>query len=377
MDVAGTTDRHPADIQAAIRSMLETGWGVVDAADGYVLLAQGRGQPELPDAFYDFARAPAAQPTYPLDVTFGDSLKLIGYDVVDDSKWRRTHFRFYWQALKPLPDDTTIGLQVLTPWGDTVDDSALRPMPALLWYPPGDWQPGETIVTESMPWYLPQAWAPALAVTAGGQSWTPQVTAPGGDSRQPAATGDGRLRLPAWGRQDGRLAPYERPYNLAEEVTARFGDDDWQVRLVQWAAPLAAEPGGQLPVSLRWQAGSAAPRDYNIFVHLRDESGQTVATGDAPPTWFAPQPTSHWAGGDRGVSTSHAISIPDGLASGRYDLVVGWYDWQTGTRLPLIDGLGNPAGDEFVLGPVTVAQAVGPRPDITCLIAPESCASQE
>jgi uncharacterized membrane protein len=377
VDVAGTTDRHPVDIQAAIRRMLETGWGVVDAADGYVLLAQGRGQHDLPAAFYDFARAPAAEPTYPLDVTYGDALKLIGYDIVDNSKWRRTHFRFYWQVLKPLPGDTTINMQVLTPWGDAVDDSALRPMPALLWYPPAAWQPGETIVTESMPWYLSQAWAPVLTVAAGGQNWAPQVASTAGGGRQPVVTADGRLRLPAWGRQDGRLAPYERPYILAEEVTARFGDDDWKVRLVQWAAPLAAEPGSQLQVSLRWQADSPAPRDYNVFVHLRDESGRTVATGDAPPTWFVPQPTSRWVGDDRGVSTAHAISLPEGLAPGRYDLVVGWYDWQTGARLPLIDGLGNPAGDEFVLGPVTVAQGVGPRPDISCLIAPESCASQE
>ena len=31
---------------------------------------------------------------YPLDVTFGDRLRLIGYDIVDNAKWRRTELPF-------------------------------------------------------------------------------------------------------------------------------------------------------------------------------------------------------------------------------------------------------------------------------------------
>ena len=108
-------------------------------------------------------------------MTFGDKLRLIGYDIVDNAKWRRTNFRFYWEALEPLPADTAINMQVITPDGATADDTVQRPMPALVWYPPANWQPGETIVTTSMPWYLPRAWAPVLAVTAGGQAWWPKV----------------------------------------------------------------------------------------------------------------------------------------------------------------------------------------------------------
>ena len=65
VDVSGTTDQHPVDIQTTIRKMMAAGWGVVDAADGYILLAQGRGVAEIPDSFYDFARigpGEAAQP---------------------------------------------------------------------------------------------------------------------------------------------------------------------------------------------------------------------------------------------------------------------------------------------------------------------------
>ena len=341
VDVSGITDRHPGDLQADVQKLLATGWGVVDAADGYILLAQGRGAAEIPDSFYDFARIPAsdagqagaAQPQYPLDVTFGDQLRLIGYDVVDDTRWRRTSFRLYWEALKPLPADTAISMQVLTPDGEAADDTALRPMPALLWYPPARWQSGETIVTTSVPWYLPRAWAPVLTVTAGGQPLAPRVTPPTSErtlDRPTLASVDGRLQLPAWERRNARLRLFESPSDPKEEATAHFAGEDWQVGLTQWAAPIAVAPGKALPMSLHWRSAGPAPVDYSVFVHLRDESGQTVATGDAAPNWFIPQPASRWSGGDPGVWTAHTITLPEDLASGRYDLVIGWYDWQTG-----------------------------------------------
>ena len=222
MSAGPRTSTQPT-FKQAIGKMMAAGWGVVDAADGYILLAQGRGEAEIPDSFYDFARVGGGtagrllllEPQYPLDVTFGDKLRLIGYDIVDNAKWRRTNFRFYWEVLEPLPADTAINMQVVTPDGATADDTVQRPMPALVWYPPANWQPGETIVTTSMPWYLPRAWAPVLAVTAGGQAWWPKVhpahlrAAPPIGRRLLAI--DGRLQLPAWERREGRLRPYANP----------------------------------------------------------------------------------------------------------------------------------------------------------------------
>jgi hypothetical protein len=387
VDVSGTTDQHPADIQAALYKMMAAGWGVVDAADGYILLAQGRGEAEIPDSFYDFVRvlapgsgeAGAAQPQHPLDVTFGDKLRLIGYDIVDNAKWRRTNFRFYWEVLKPLVPDTAISMQVITPDGATADDTVQRPMPALQWYPPANWQPGETIVTTSVPWYLPRAWAPVLTVTSGGKALTARILSSSSArtaDRPAAAAIDGRAQLPAWERREGPLRPYATPSDPREPASARFENENWRVALTHWAAPVAVAPGAKLSVSTHWQAANPASTDYNLFVHLRDESGRTVATGDGPPYWFVPLPTSRWLGGEDGVWSTHAVDLPADLTSGRYDLVVGWYDWQTGARLPLVDGLGNPVGDEFVLGPVTVDRAVGLTPDLPCLMAKESCASQ-
>jgi hypothetical protein len=69
--------------------------------------------------------------------------------------------------------------------------------------------------------------------------------------------------------------------------------------------------------------------------------------------------------------------VPPNLSSGRYTLVTGWYYWETGERLALVDPGGNVVGNEFVLGQVTVDPAAAPHPDLCCLLTSECCASQE
>ncbi len=386
-DIPGVTDLQATDLKAALERLLASGdFGIADAADGYVLLSRsarltaGRGAAGMawPDALFDFARSDEPQPQHPLDIRFGPDLRLLGYDLADDERWRLTRFRFYFQVAAPLPPGAEVRYQALTPAGAVVDDSALRPAPALAWYPPERWQPGETVVVETAGWFLPRAWAPALTVSVNGAPLRPEVLAEAADGRTVAIAGDGRLRLPAWGRRDGRLVPLEAPQGPADEVDARFAGPDWSVRLDAWNAPVAVAPGHELPVALHWRASAPASADYTVFLHLRDATGRTVAQGDAGPAWFVPRPASTWfdVAAD-GLWDAHVVAIPSDLPSGRYDLVAGWYDWQTSARLALEAGAGNPAGDEYVLGPVTVDPLAAPRPDICCLFQPACCTSLE
>jgi hypothetical protein len=261
-------------------------------------------------------------------------------------------------------------------------------MPSLLWRPPASWQQGETVVLETTPWFLPRASAPMITVTSGGRTIRPEVLAvspeaapPGAAPLTPAVATDGSLRLPGLTRRNGQLDFYEGPLYSIEPIEASFATNDWSVRLREWSAPPAAAPGGDLPVLFYWQAASAAPQDYNVFLHLRDATGETVARGDAPPTWFTPKPTTTWQAGTDGLAgtiAAHSIAIPPDLEPGVYELVVGWYDWQTGQRLSRVEGVGgNRVGDEFVLGAVTVDPLAGPRPDACCLAAKGCCASKE
>jgi len=380
VDVSGTTDRHPADVLATVQKWLANGWGVVDAADGYLLLAKGRGQREIPNAFYDFARAPAAQPQYRLDITFDDAVELIGYDVLDDPKWRRTGLRYYWRARSPMTGDTRLSVQVVTPDGTVIDDTAQRPMPALTWYPPERWQPGEIVVTESKPWYMPGTWAPLITVSTAGQV-LPAATGPGNPEGVVDISPEGSARLQAWQRKGGVLKAFDAPQTILP-AAAKFAGDGWSVQLDGISMAKSAAPGGALPVSLQWRSKALEPpqREYTVFVHLQNAAGETVANADATPIWFTARPTSGWQakGGAPFVSwDTHELVLPPDLPAGDYRLVAGWYYWVTGDRLPRVDAAGNPAGDEVVLGVLTVDPRAAPAADLSCLLVPQSCASQE
>jgi hypothetical protein len=382
VDVSGVTDMHPNDVRNTILSMLDSGrFGVADAADGYLLLssqdAGGNLSRTLPDAFYDFARAGIKRPQYALKIRFGDSLQLLGYDIEDDPKWRQTRYRFYWQALAPLPQDTLISVQMLTAWGSIADDTAIRPMPALLWYPPERWKPGETVVSETVPWYLPRSWAAVIGVSAGGQTLHPSVLDAGGEA-ETDLTGE-RVRLQPRERRGDKVVSSEAPDAEARPTDAVFADEDWAVRLTGYTVPQQVTPGRNLPVLLRWEAEgpSSDQTDYTVFLHFRDASGRTVVNADATPTWFTPLPTSEWPEGGQPIWDAHALSLPASLPSGRYDLVAGWYDWRSGERLTVRDAERNAVGKEFVLGSILIDRGTGSAPDLCCLYAAECCASQQ
>ena len=94
----------------------------------------------------------------PVDAQLGPGLRLLGFDVLDDVRWRQTHFRFYWQiGDASLPPDLAIEYEARTPAGVPVDSSEQRPLPALIWRSPGQWKAGEVVVTETVPWFLPRA----------------------------------------------------------------------------------------------------------------------------------------------------------------------------------------------------------------------------
>ncbi len=90
----------------------------------------------------------------------------------------------------------------------------------------------------------------------------------------------------------------------------------------------------QLPITLYWQALTRLDADYTVFAHLRNAAGETAAQKDAPPAGGA-YPTGLW---DTGEIIKDDLSIPlEGLEPGRYELVVGLYDFATGLRLS-VDG---------------------------------------
>jgi hypothetical protein len=91
------------------------------------------------------------------------------------------------------------------------------------------------------------------------------------------------------------------------------------------------QPGGNLGGYLL--VGGIAPmaRDYTVFVQLIGPTG-LVAQDDSQPDRGA-YPTSFWQPGDL-VRHAFHLAIPSTVPAGDYRLITGWYDLQTGQRLP-------------------------------------------
>ena len=173
LDVSGVTDMHPHHVYERFHELTDSGeFGIVDAADGYILLKRGaEGFPELPDDFFDFARVDEPHPQYPIEVDFGDYLRFRGFDLSDRYRWRLTKVRLYWEVLKPLPEGMKPYPFFVDDSGQVVEDTTQRPMVTPIWYPPDRWQSGEIIVTDTLPWDLGDAFYLSIGVLWG-EDWS-------------------------------------------------------------------------------------------------------------------------------------------------------------------------------------------------------------
>jgi uncharacterized membrane protein len=143
---------HPNDQYRQYRTLTtEQGFGVLAAEDGYILLQRQAGlADELPDEFYSFARPEEPQIEYQAESEFGDVLRLLGFSLERDGDL--TSLSLYWQALRPLDRDYYVYPFFYDTTGTIIEDTSLRPMTTAIWYPTSLWEPGETVLMQTLPW---------------------------------------------------------------------------------------------------------------------------------------------------------------------------------------------------------------------------------
>ena len=375
LDVAGVTDIHPNDFHRAYRELVEGaclkrvegacpeheggGFGILDSADGYILLQRGlAGRSELPDVFYDFARVEAPTPDYPMTVDFGDSLRLLGFDLVDDWKWRRVRVRLYWQVLREMDHDYQLYLAFLGDGGEVLADTIRQPMTVPIWYPTSRWRQGEVVATETLLLTgLGDGFTLGLGVFEG-ENWEggKRLTARIVESPYAVRSLEGRtwVRLLSFRREGRLLRPFSEkrlfdPPPVQHPVQANFAQ---AILLGYDLAPPEPGPGSTLRLTLYWQAQAEMEQDYTVFVHLLDAEGRLVAQHDGQPGEGS-LPTSSWVEGEV-IADEHPLRLDPNLPPGSYRLEVGLYLWPTMERLPVLDGAGQVQGDKVVLGEVRV-----------------------
>lgn len=93
-------------------------------------------------------------PTHPVEVTWTDQIKLLGYTLEPDppAPGQPLRLTLYWQAIAPMQADYTIFVHVREPGGGNVAQADHRPLGSI--YPTTLWPVGETI-RESSDLFLP------------------------------------------------------------------------------------------------------------------------------------------------------------------------------------------------------------------------------
>lgn len=142
-----------------------------------------------------------------------------------------------------------------------------------------------------------------------------------------------------------RVHPPERRFRLPRNIepytdaAVQFGDF---ARLAGYRIDTTDD--GETPrLTLAFEALAPAPQQYHIFIHLRDEDGQPVATWDSvpAPNAYGFYATTFWQQGEIVLHT-RALEMPEGVTldpDETYTLAVGFYELETHARVETrVDG---------------------------------------
>jgi hypothetical protein len=127
--------------------------------------------------------------------------------------------------------------------------------------------------------------------------------------------------------------PYERVFELPTPEVSTSITWDQKLGLLGYDLPFINQEANELAITVYWQALTEINNSYTGYFHLVEaESGSVVAQADVVPRGWS-YPTSWWA---RGEVVEDTVQIPlHDVTPGRYELQVGWYEADSGLRLPL------------------------------------------
>jgi Dolichyl-phosphate-mannose-protein mannosyltransferase len=162
---------------------------------------------------------------------------------------------------------------------------------------------------------------------------------------------------------------YQQPYFLAYRVPigaeaqiapASVLRIDWDgIQLLGYDLNQAAyAPGDAARLTLYLKSTGSMSRDYTIFVHLlgptNPASGGPIWAQDDTEPCRRSYPTSAWSSGE--ILVDHLeLAIPGEAPAAQYELEIGFYDWQTMERLPILDSGGRPTADHAILAELRIS----------------------
>jgi len=267
-----------------------------------------------------------------VNYTFGPAIQLIGYDL---REWRvkpgeRLPVTLYWRALAKMEENYTLSVKVIGQDGEAY--GARHLFPGRGNFATSLWKEGDC--------FRETYWVPVEAQGASRVVAHVDVSFFRHDSSQThLLVRDDSGRPPGGSAVFGRIKIAGTPLRRvpSHEVSYQLGE---RIGLVGYDLPVKRFVAGEdLGMALYWEARDRIVEDYQVFVHLVNAEGKTVAQGDSPPMGGA-YPTGLWEK-DELIVDDYLISLPCDLPSGQYQLLAGLYVLDTLVRLPASTSAGQ------------------------------------
>jgi 4-amino-4-deoxy-L-arabinose transferase-like glycosyltransferase len=276
-----------------------------------------------------------ATPQIPLDVTFGDQLKLIGANVRASSTQPggQSEIVLYWQALKPIDKDYSTFVHLLDANDIVVAQRDMYPGQGL--WPTSQMKPGDVIESRYVLNLPSTAYAPDRL------TWEVGVYDFATQQRLPTSSGGDNVRF-------GSVELVAPSGSVPNPMRVNL---DEQIELIGYTLDRrAVSPNESIFLTLYWRAKSKMPADYTVFTHVLEK----------PETLWAQQdkqlqpPSLSWSIGQV-VSDTYELKIKPDAPPGVYDIEVGVYDPQRNfERLRVVTDDGRITENYVLLGKVRV-----------------------
>jgi 4-amino-4-deoxy-L-arabinose transferase-like glycosyltransferase len=275
-------------------------------------------------------------PERTISLNWANLAKLTGYDVLPAviRPGQPLTLNLYWRSLTDATFDSRLFLQIidragkpLNQWeGEAFREDMYR------------WRPNGILPSQHTLWVGPEAAPGPYLVRLG---FFDDRTG----QRLPLYTS-----LPLGGTEGGPIdqihlglfyvSPDGRDPRLpATPLSATFADS---IQLIGVTLPdfqnsLLPTSYSLLPVTFHWQTLQPTDRPYTVFLQLLNEQGEVVSSWDSQPL-NGLYPTNLWSPGEI-IADTFALPLPDtGLPPGDYRLITGFYEVETGQRLPVDSG---------------------------------------
>lgn len=270
---------------------------------------------------------------HPIDATFNDQVRLVGYSApVDELEaGMNFHVTLYWQALEMLPVDYEVFAQLWTDDAQAIAISHVYPFSGM--YRSRMWRTDEIIATHHYLEVPEDAPAGRYTLVGGMFRYLLNESVPvAGENAESElqVTHLTPFRIPLISDKP-EASPVE-PIAFGEQIQIRGWEIDQADTLQQISS---IHRGENVDVRVTWEAITAIDADYSVFIHLT-KVGDEVPTVQVDHLIGDTYPTSIWEAGER-ITSSYRLNIPEDIDQGQYRLTVGVYHWVDGTRLTLAD----------------------------------------